>query len=207
MRVFNKSLLIGLGAGVAVTLLVLDAWSYQFRQEILTNANPWILQPFAGLTTAAIPKSSERLPKPWLPESPGGLHEDWAVQALDGRTVPLSTFRGKVVFLNFWATYCAPCLEEMPGIDRLHNSLRNDQVAFLAVSREEGSTVKAFLLTKRLAIPVYVLRQELPPQIPVSGIPVTYILDRSGRARYRWQGPVNWDDDDVRSFLRKLEEE
>lgn len=205
MKLLSKGLLMGLGAGAALTLMVLNAWGGRYQRELYFATMPPLLRPFVQPPRVRIPESSARLPKPWLPETSGRLHDVWQIRSLDGKTVQLAAFKGKVVFLNFWATYCTPCIEEMPGIERLYDSLRNQDVTFLAVTQEKEERVRQFLSKNHLSVPVYLADQELPSGLPVSGIPVTYILDRNGKAVFRSVGAANWDDDGVRSFIRGLE--
>jgi len=205
MKLINKSLFLGLGLGAALTLVVLDVWGGRYKQQLYFATAPAVLRPFTQEPVPGVPASANRLPKPWVPERSSGPHDNWQIRSLDGKSVELGTFRGKVVFLDFWATYCGPCLAEMPGIERLAQSLNNEGVAFLAVTREKPERVQAFLRKNHLAIPIYLADEKLPPDLLVQGIPTTYILDRNGNAVYRSGGGSNWDDDDVRSFIRALE--
>jgi hypothetical protein len=106
MSLLNKKFLLGLGVGIALTLVALDLWAIHFRKTILYAGNPWLLEPFLARPNSApsLPTSSERLPRPWLPEASGQLHDDWSVRPLTGKPLKLSEFKGKVVFLNFWST-------------------------------------------------------------------------------------------------------
>jgi thiol-disulfide isomerase/thioredoxin len=205
MKLINKSLFYGLGLGVALTLVILDVWGGRYKQQLYLAGVPPLLRPFTQEPAAVVPASSDRLPKPWVPESSSGAHDNWHIRSLDGKLVELSAFKGKVVFLNFWATYCGPCLAEMPGIERLARSLNNEDVVFLAVTREKPERVQEFLRKNRLAIPIYLWDEKLPPDLLVDGVPTTYILDRNGNAVYCSGGGSNWDDDGVRSFIRSLE--
>ena len=118
----------------------------------------------------------------------------------------LSDLKGKVVFLNFWRTSCGPCIAEMPGIERLYDSLRGENIFFLSVSDyETPDAVRGFMVKNRLRIPVYLAGNDLPQDLPAVGVPATYVMDREGRAVFRLVGDANWDDDRARSFLRALE--
>lgn len=121
-----------------------------------------------------------------------------------GKSVELGAFKGKAVFLDFWATYCGPCLAELPGIARLAQSVNNDNVVFLVVTTEKPERVHEFLGKNSLALPLYLADEGVPPDLPVSGVPTTYILDRNGNAVYRWVGGGNWDNESARSFLQTL---
>lgn len=205
MKLINKGLFFGLGLGVALTLVVLDVWGGRYKQEIYLAGMPAVLRPFTQEPGAVVAASSNRLPKPWVPEGSSGAHANWRIRSLDGKSVGLGAFKGKVVFLDFWGTYCGPCLAEIPGIERLAQSLGNENVAFVAVTREKPERVQEFLRKNHPAIPIYLADEKLPPDLPVQGIPATYILDRNGIAVFRSEGGSNWDDDGVRAFIRALE--
>jgi peroxiredoxin len=127
----------------------------------------------------------------------GDRAPEFRLQALDGRQVSLSDFRGKVVLVHFWATWCPPCVEEIPTLDRLYRELKGREFELLAVSADEGGVeaVTAFMKKNRLNVPVL-----LDPDRTVAGLygtykfPETYIVDRQGVVRYKAIGPRNWSD-------------
>jgi len=206
MRFSAKSLLIGMGAGAAVTLLVMDLWGRHYTNEYFGSAQPRVLRPYLerGLENFEASMASEKLDEPWLPGLSSTPHEGWQLKSLDGKTVTLSDFKGKVVFLDIWATYCGPCVAELPNIQRLANSLKNENVAFLLPARDGEAHVREFLRKHPTDLPIY-LASESPPDMPNAAIPATYILNRQGVIVYREIGGVNWDTDNVRAFLRSLE--
>src|SRR3989442_7817469 len=116
MRLPGKSFWIGFACGALVVVLA-----------------------FAGLLAGAYILSKRMLTEMKLPppsfSGPQEADLSWNVRALDGTEVPLESFKGQVVFLNFWATWCMPCRVEMPGIGKLHAAL-NDEVTFACVSDE-----------------------------------------------------------------------
>jgi thiol-disulfide isomerase/thioredoxin len=194
-----------LGLGVALTLVVLDVWGGRYKQQLYFATAPAVLRPFTQEPVPSVPASASRLPKPWVPEKSSGAHDNWQIRSLDGKSVELGAFRGKVVFLNFWATDCGPCRAEIPGIELLAQSLNKENVAFLAVTREKPERVQEFLRKNHPAIPIYLADGKLPADLLVQENPTTYILDRNGNTVYRSAGGSNWDDDDARSFIRALE--
>lgn len=114
-----------------------------------------------------------------------------------GATRSLAQFRGKALLVNFWATWCAPCREEMPALDRLQEKLGSEQFEVIALSLDRGGPERAsrFLLdfgnrnlTLYLADITAVRRA-----IGVFGLPTTLLLDREGREVYRVVGPAEWD--------------
>lgn len=116
----------------------------------------------------------------------------------------LDDFKGKVVFLDFWATSCGPCVNEMAGIKRLADSLRNENVAFLLAARDSEPQVGEFLRKHAIDLPIYLASGDTP-DMPAVPIPATYILNRQGAVVFQHIGAANWDTDSVRSFLRSLE--
>jgi thiol-disulfide isomerase/thioredoxin len=209
MRILNKSLFVGLGAGIALALIVLDIWGSHLQNKISINENPWLLRPMnqlrASFRSPSLP--SGHLPRPWVPGGPSQLHDGWQVRPLDGKPVALGEFKGKPVFLNFWSTSCGPCLAEMPAIEHLQESLKNQPVAFLAVALDDEQRVREFLKKHPLNVPVYVGEKYPPADIAALGYPTTYILNRKGEAVLRETGGFNWDDEQVQGFLLALAKE
>ena len=202
---FNKSFLIGLFMGVALTMVTLDIWGRYLERSIVNRANPWLVEPFLGHGQPQMPKSSEKLPRPVLPADASAAHDHWAFHPLGGKPTTLGDFKGKVVFLNFWSTSCGPCIAEMPGIEKLQTSLRSEPVAFLAVTEEDEQSVGLFLQKFPLRVPVYLADTDAPRAFGPQIVPRTFILDRSGREVFRDVGGLNWDDDNARKFIRGLE--
>jgi thiol-disulfide isomerase/thioredoxin len=195
---------IGLVTGIALTFTGLNVWGKYLDRTILDAAQPQILRPMRLIQKTVFPVSTTNLPAAWLPEVSSRQHDSWTARTLDGREVRLGDFKGNVVFLNFWSTTCAPCIEEMAGIESLLDSVKNERVAFLAVTQEGDSVVREFLKKHPLRIPVYLSSENLPPDLLPLGVPTTFILDTRGAAVLRHIGPVNWDDDGVREYIRGL---
>jgi len=125
----------------------------------------------------------------------------------EGGEVTLADFEGEVVVLNFWATWCAPCVEEMPTLEALHTELRDAGVRVVAVSEDRGGmdAVGPFL-EKRVdvpALPIYLDSDgELAGALNVRAMPTTFVLDAEGRVLGSVEGPLDWNSDNVRAFLR-----
>ncbi len=131
---------------------------------------------------------------------------DLPISALaNGAAVDFGQFKGKVVFLNFWATWCPPCVAEMPAIQALYDQLGSDQVQFVMVAtNDETAKVKKFLARKGYTFPVYELNGPLPSCYQSSVVPTTFVIDRQGNIVARHQGMANYDSEEFRAFLRNL---
>lgn len=118
----------------------------------------------------------------------------------------LSNFRGKVVLLNVWATWCAPCRKEMPALDRLQQKLGGPDFQVVALSIDAGgaAAVQRFYDEMGIrALAVYVdYSAEAPGKLRTLGIPTTLLLDREGRERWRKTGPAEWDSPEIIESLR-----
>jgi peroxiredoxin len=125
----------------------------------------------------------------------GDRAPEFRLPALDGRFVDLAGYRGRVVMVHFWATWCPPCVEEMPTLEKLYQKLKGTDFELLTISVDEGSkdVVLSFMKKHGLTIPVL-----LDSGKAVSGLygtfrfPETYIADRGGVVRYKAIGPRDW---------------
>ncbi|MEQ9641402.1 MAG: TlpA disulfide reductase family protein [Alphaproteobacteria bacterium] len=125
----------------------------------------------------------------------------------DGREMNFDAFAGRVVLLNIWATWCVPCREEMPALDRLQAKLGGPafEVVALSIDREGLPVVKAFYEELGLqALGIYVDRTGAAGRhLRVVGIPTTLLVDRRGREIGRTVGPAEWDSDEVVQVIRR----
>jgi cytochrome c biogenesis protein CcmG, thiol:disulfide interchange protein DsbE len=137
------------------------------------------------------------------------LAPDFAVPDLSGQAVRLSGFRGKVVLLNLWTTWCPPCREEMPSLERLYQRLQERGFVLLAVSQDEGGTaaVEPFVRDLKLTFPVLVdPERQVGDRYQVWGYPESFIIDREGRVVERVIGPRDWTSpEQVAAFERLLD--
>jgi thiol-disulfide isomerase/thioredoxin len=134
----------------------------------------------------------------------GRLPDNWAIADLDGKEITARELRGKVVFLNRWATWCGPCVQEMPSIQALYESLRDSDVAFVILSDEKADKVKSFVKKRQWSLPVYLAVEGLPPVLQSQYIPATFIINRQGEVVFRKEGGMDWNTDAVRAMLKKV---
>ena len=121
---------------------------------------------------------------------------DFVLPNLNEKSVRLSDYRGKVVFLNFWATWCKPCREEMPSMEVLYKSFDRDGLVVLAVSIDRVTTKKdipPFVSSMNLTFPVLVDSWgQTDKRYKLMGVPETYIIDQQGILREKIIGPRDW---------------
>jgi thiol-disulfide isomerase/thioredoxin len=127
------------------------------------------------------------------------------VTDLEGVETEFSGFRGRVVILNFWATWCAPCIAEMPSLARLREATSDLDVELACVSREPADTISGFIVKRGpLDVPIYVLDGEPPECFATRGVPATFVIDKTGRIALNHTGATAWDDGGVVAFVRGL---
>jgi cytochrome c biogenesis protein CcmG/thiol:disulfide interchange protein DsbE len=135
----------------------------------------------------------------------GSLAPDFTVKDSD-RTVTLSQLRGKVVVLNFWGTFCPPCIEEMPSLVQLQQRLRDKGVTVLGVSIDvDENAYHRFL--KQYGINFLTVLDPGHKSADLYGTfkwPETYVIDRDGKVRRKFIGAVEWNQPEVVEFLSKL---
>ncbi len=155
----------------------------------------------AGLWMTGAGAASDRL-QPWAgkPLAPAVLVDR------SGATTGLEAFRGKVVVVNLWATWCAPCRQEMPSLERLRKHFSGQPLEVLAVSIGDSETrIQKFVDETKLELPILVDRDRaLLRQWQVRVLPSTYVFDAKGRTRYGYVGERAWDDPHVIEALTAL---
>ncbi|MFP4560738.1 MAG: TlpA family protein disulfide reductase [Thiohalorhabdus sp.] len=134
------------------------------------------------------------------------------LQDLDGESRSLDDLRGKVVLVNFWATWCPPCREEMPSMQRLYEDLEDRDFEILAVNvGEQESTVFSFTqgeLETEITFPILLdSGGELIEQYPVQGLPTTFLVDREGRLAYKAMGGRDMAQPEFKEYILELLEE
>ena len=139
-------------------------------------------------------------------ETLGQQEYKWTVTDMNGNAVSLSNFEGQPVFLNFWATWCPPCIAEMPDIQDLYDKY-GDQVAFLLVTDEEPSKVRAFMERKTFDMPVYFHQMAVPKLFESQNIPITFIISPDGKIVIRKTGAAKWNSDKMHSLFDEMLEQ
>jgi peroxiredoxin len=138
---------------------------------------------------------------------PGAAAPDFRLAALAGGEIGLSAYRGRPVLLNFWATWCPPCVDEMPSLQRLHTALAADGLVLLSVSvDEDGATLQRFVSEHGLTFPV--LRdpggRRAANAYRTTGYPETFWIDPAGVIQEVYVGPEEWDSPGALGHFRTL---
>ena len=128
------------------------------------------------------------------------------LQDLNGADVNISAFRGKIVFLNFWATWCPTCVEEMPSMEKLHLKLKDKNFALVSVSIQDPALqVKRFFLLNKLTFTALLdPNGKTVPGFGIRAIPTTLIIDKSGRIIGRAMGAREWDSRESIALFEQL---
>lgn len=123
-----------------------------------------------------------------------------------GDIINTADLKGKVVFINFWATWCGPCVAEMPSIEILYNKFKdNPNVVFLIVEIDNNMEgAKAFVVKQKLSLPIVYPTSDIPQAWLENAIPTTVILDKSGKVAERKQGMYDYSGEGVQDFIQSL---
>jgi peroxiredoxin len=130
---------------------------------------------------------------------------DFTLVDLEGTTWKLSDLQGQVVLVNFWATWCPPCLEEMPSMENLYRTMPKDSFTMLAVLyKDDPAAAENLKKSRGFSFPVLVDPEERTGQAyGLTGVPETFIVDKIGVLREKFIGPVQWDGPPARQMLAK----
>ncbi len=145
-------------------------------------------------TSAAVLKSELQMPI---------KNYDWELVDAKGNEINFENVKGKVVLVNFWATWCPPCVAEMPSLQSLYNDY-NKEVVFMFVAQDKVEKVSAFIAKKGYTLPVYYSKTEAPSVLTSKTIPTTYVINKEGKIIIAETGIADWNSDKTRKMLNKL---
>jgi thiol-disulfide isomerase/thioredoxin len=149
-----------------------------------------------GVSVESLETSGMRLPAEF----------NWTVLDLNDQPVGFSRFKGKTVFLNIWATWCGPCIEEMPSIARLAENprLKGKGIEFVCVSTDDSSEkVRSFLKDRSWSM-TFLRAEKLAAVYSTDGIPATFVITPDGKIAAAQVGSTHWDNPQVVSFLDRI---
>ncbi|MFK7812950.1 MAG: TlpA family protein disulfide reductase [Maribacter sp.] len=127
----------------------------------------------------------------------------WKLSSIDNESLNFEDLEGKVVLLNYWATWCPPCVAEMPSLQELHDDY-GKKVAFVFVAHDKREKVKNFLTKNQFDLPVYFEKSNSPEILSTESIPTTFIVDKKGKIVVAETGAVNWNSTGTRELLETL---
>src|SRR5690606_10482695 len=130
-------------------------------------------------------------------------HYNWRLMDENGTPFDFNDAKGKVVIVNFWATWCPPCIAEMPSLEKLYHDYKKE-VVFLLVSNESPEVISSFKEKNTYDILVYSSLNSSPKFFDMSSIPRTYVIDRFGNIVIDKSGAADWNSRKVRDLLTSL---
>jgi peroxiredoxin len=146
-------------------------------------------------------------PKPTESQIEGTPAPDFTLPDLNGINHTLSNYKGKVVFLNIWATWCQPCKDEMPSMEKLYQKFKDKDFAMLAVSidKDGKKSVEPFMKEYKLTFPALLDPEGTTSKLyKTTGVPETFIIDKKGTVIHKVIGPRDWGTDKVFEVFEKI---
>lgn len=128
----------------------------------------------------------------------------WSMLSLSGQRVTLEAFRGRVILVNSWATWCEPCVAELRSLRELRAAIPDTSLVFVLVAPQQRVSVQSFVRRRALSLPVYLETSPAPAVYQFEAVPTTWIIDRDGRIALRHRGARNWNTPAVRAQLAAL---
>ena len=192
-KIFNKSNVINglLGVLVLVVLFVPSAKALMIQGLMKVGL-------FSPDTSIDYKKGNENIQS----ESLAGVRFKDAA----GKVVDLGDLKGKVIFINFWATWCPPCLAEMPSVNKLYEQFKGDEgVVFIMVDADSDfAKAKKYMDRKKYQMPVYAVASRIPQQLFAGSLPTTVVLNKHGRLSYHEVGAADYGNKKFVDFIKQL---
>ena len=164
----------------------------------------WLLGPTTR-STVAMPPLDGWMQQFTLNDPPLPV-PDTAVRNGDGKPVRLADFNGRVVLVNFWATWCAPCIREMPSLDRLQAAMGGDGFTVFAVNEDRNGAEVAAPFLEKLGVKNLGInldnKMAFARSLGVRGLPASFLVDRNGRIVGALHGLAEWDSDEAKALIR-----
>ncbi|HVM87058.1 MAG TPA: TlpA disulfide reductase family protein [Puia sp.] len=160
------------------------------------NAKAWFLNKllYTGVFNISTKKNKDT----------GKLAPNLIFQSQAGVSLFTEQLKGKILFINFWATWCPPCMAEMPTINALHEKLKNDTNVIFVMADVDHHLLKSseFMKNRDYDLPVYVIEGNIPPEIMNGSIPTTIIINRKGELVKKIEGLSNYSSDSMLEYLK-----
>jgi thiol-disulfide isomerase/thioredoxin len=125
---------------------------------------------------------------------------------VSGKVVDLGDLKGKIIFINFWASWCPPCLAEMPAINKLYEKFKNEADYVFIFVDADSNLIKAqkFMDRRKYGLPVYAVASEIPEMLFEGTLPTTVVFDKQGRISYKASGVADYNSNKFSAFMTKL---
>lgn len=135
----------------------------------------------------------------------GNVQLNGHLLGLTTKNKPLNGLKGKVVVINYWATWCPPCVAEMPSFQKLYNTYKaNPDIVFLFITSDDKKRVQQFVDKGNYTLPIYYDNQQLFSELTHNSIPTTFILNRQAEIKVKKTGAVQWNSQKVYNIISKL---
>ncbi|WP_221442776.1 MULTISPECIES: TlpA disulfide reductase family protein [Aequorivita] len=128
---------------------------------------------------------------------------NWSLQPLNSEEINFSQSEGKVTIVNLWATWCPPCVAEMPSFQKLYNSY-GEKVDFYFVTSETPEKIEKFMDKNGYNLPIYIQKYKAPTQLESNVLPTTYVMSKTGEIVIDETGVADWNSKKMRALLDKL---
>ena len=206
----KKSIIIWVTAIILVIIAAYTTKNYNAKLDLAINPPPQDQQMSqeANIPTP-VPTQADNGSQPSEQQAPARINlmsdYDFELEDLNGNKVKLSAYKGKKVFLNFWATWCPPCKAEMPDIEKLYQETKDTDLIILAINvGEDKKTVENFTSKNNYNFPVLLdAKGEISQLYQVSGIPTSYFVDSEGYLDDGTSGAITFES--MKEFINKLE--
>ena len=130
---------------------------------------------------------------------------NWNIQSMDGSKINLSQSKSKVIFINLWATWCPPCVGEMPEIQKLYEHFKdNENIDFYLITNDKIGKIKSFIEKRGYTFPVYHSLSNTPVSFRTRSIPTTFVISKSGKIVIQKTGAANWGGDKMINIVDEL---
>ncbi|MBL4746045.1 MAG: TlpA family protein disulfide reductase [Flavobacteriaceae bacterium] len=167
------------------------AWVLVFALILIPTSRAWLLKLIS--LSPSIENVSDRIPLSTY---------NWQLKGVNTQDVDFLDLQNKVIFVNFWATWCPGCIAEKPSIQALYNDYK-DQVVFLTVTSDSKEKVDVYFKKKGFNLPVYHLMTREPKELSTETIPTTFVIDKNGMIVIK-SGRADWNTDKIRDYLDLL---
>lgn len=191
---------------------IISAWKYikpwlTIVVVIVVLRYTGILSGISFLTNSALLKTGLMNINPENNLAAKEFDYNFQLKDLEGKKIDAKTLKGKVIFINLWATWCGPCRVEMPSIQELYNKVDHDKIIFVMLSLdtdENHHKIMKYVKANEFSFPVYQPTGSLPEQLQVTSIPTTFVIGKDGKIEMKKSGTANYDTEKFQKFLKDL---